>query len=106
LYSSRTTARIRLQEKFVKVATIYKDECSPPEINERIRDIAFNAMAKSVVYEDINPADRVFGGFKGKTVRAVYFLLLLMNGEWSHLFLCIFHFAAISIHVQKEPVYE
>ncbi len=29
--SSRTTARIRLQEKYVKVATLYKDECSPEE---------------------------------------------------------------------------
>ncbi len=73
--SSRTTARIRLQEKFVKVATIFKDdECPPEEINERIREIAFNAMAKSVVYEEIDPADRAFGGLKEKTVRVVYFL--------------------------------
>jgi hypothetical protein len=67
--SSRTTARIRLQEKCVKVATIYKEEC-PEEINECIRDIAFNTMAKSVVYEDIDPADRAFGVFKKKTVSA------------------------------------
>ncbi len=72
--SSRTTARIRLQEKFVKVATIFKDECPPEEINVRIRDIVFNSMAKSVVYEDIDPADRAFGGFKKKTVRGVYLL--------------------------------
>jgi hypothetical protein len=31
--SSSTTARIPLQEKFVKVATIFKDECSSEEIN-------------------------------------------------------------------------
>ncbi len=64
--SSRTTARIRLQEKYVKVATLYKDELTPDEISLRIRDIAFTAMAKSVIYEDINPADRAFGGFKKK----------------------------------------
>ncbi len=29
--SSCTIARIRLQEKFVKVATIFKDECPPEE---------------------------------------------------------------------------
>ncbi len=60
--SSRTTARIRLQEKFVEVATLFKDEFSPNEIKEHIRDIAFNAMAKSVVNEDIDPADRTYGG--------------------------------------------
>ncbi len=69
--SSRTTARICLQEKFVKVVTIFKDECPPQEINECIREIAFNAVAKSVVYEDIDPADRAFGGFKKKTVRVI-----------------------------------
>ena len=42
--SSRTTARFRLQEKYVKVAKLYKDECSPEEIKECIREIAFNAM--------------------------------------------------------------
>ena len=45
--SSCTMARIRLQEKYVKVATLYKDECTPEEIKERIREIAFNAMVKS-----------------------------------------------------------
>jgi hypothetical protein len=44
------------------------------EIKERIRDIAFNPMPKSVIYEDIDPTDRAFGGFKKKTVRDVYFL--------------------------------
>ena len=67
--SSRTTARIRLQEKYVKVATLYKDELSPEEIKERIRDIAFNAMVKSAIYEDLDPADRAYGGFKKKNVR-------------------------------------
>jgi hypothetical protein len=62
--SSRTTARIRLQEKYVKVATLYKDELSPDEIKERIRDIAFSAMATSAIYEDLNPTDRAYGGFK------------------------------------------
>jgi hypothetical protein len=32
--SFRTTARIWLQEKYVKVATLYKDELSPDEIKE------------------------------------------------------------------------
>jgi hypothetical protein len=41
--SSCTTGRIRLQEKYVKVATMYEDECSPEEIKKRIREIAFNA---------------------------------------------------------------
>jgi hypothetical protein len=58
--SSCTTARIRLQ--FVKVATIFKDESSPEEINESIHYIGFKAMAKAVIYEDTNPADRAFGG--------------------------------------------
>ena len=64
LQSSRTTARIRLQETCVKVATLYKDECPPEEIKERIREIAFNAIVESAIYEDLNPADRAFGGFK------------------------------------------
>jgi hypothetical protein len=67
--SSRTTARIRLQEKFVTVATLYTDELSPDEIKMRIRDIAFTAMAKSVIYEDIDAADTAYGGFKKKNVR-------------------------------------
>ena len=67
--SSRTTARIRFQEKYVKVATLYKDELSPDEIKMRIRDIAFTAMAKSVIYEDIDAADTAYGGFKNNNVR-------------------------------------
>jgi hypothetical protein len=47
LQSSRTTARIRLQEKYVTVATLYKDESTPEENKDRICDIAFNAMVKS-----------------------------------------------------------
>jgi len=66
--SSRTTARIRLQEKYVTVATLYKDELSPDEIKKRIREIAFTAMAKSVIYEEIDPADKAFCGFKKKNV--------------------------------------
>ncbi len=46
------------------VATLYKDELTPEEIKERIRDIAFNAMVKSAIYEDLDPADRVYGGLK------------------------------------------
>jgi hypothetical protein len=38
--SSRTTARIRPQEKYVKVVTWYKDECTPEEIKECICEIA------------------------------------------------------------------
>ena len=67
--SSRSTARIRLQEKYVKVATFYKDEMTPEEIKKRIRDIAFTAMTKSAIYEDIDAADTDHGGFKKKNVR-------------------------------------
>ena len=67
--SSRTTARIRLQEKFVTVATFYTDESSPDEVKMGIRDIAFTAMSKSVIYEDLDPADRAYGGFKKNNVR-------------------------------------
>ena len=66
--SSRTTARIRLQEKYVKVATLFKDEWTADEISKRIREIAGAAMAKSVIYEDIDPVDQAFGGFKKKNV--------------------------------------
>jgi hypothetical protein len=45
--SSRTTARILLQEKYVKVATLFKDEHSLEEIKKRIREIAFNATVNS-----------------------------------------------------------
>jgi hypothetical protein len=67
--SSRTTARIRLQEKHFTVATFFKDEMSPEEIKKRIRDIAFTAMAKSVTYEDLDLADTAYGGFKKNNVR-------------------------------------
>ncbi len=67
--SSLTTARIRLQEKYVTVATMYKDELSPEEIKKRIREIAFTAMAKAVIYEDLDPADTAYGGFKKNNVR-------------------------------------
>ncbi len=70
--SSRTTARIRLQEKIVTVATFYTDKSSPEEIKERIREIAFGAIVKSAIYEDLDPADRAFGGFKNKNVRPSY----------------------------------
>ncbi len=101
--SSRTTARIRLQEKYVKVATLYKDECTPEEIKERIREIAFNAMVKSAIYEDLNPADRAYGGFKKKILPA-HLSYLLMNVDLCRFPECILHFAAISIHVHEEPV--
>ena len=42
---------------------------TPEEIKKRIRDIAFTAMVKSVIYEDLDPADRVYGGFKKNNVR-------------------------------------
>jgi hypothetical protein len=67
--SSRSTARIRLQEKYVKVATLYKDEMTPEELKKRVRDIAFSAMSKSVIFEDIDAADRDYGGFKRNNVR-------------------------------------
>ncbi len=101
--SSRTTARIRLQEKNVKVATLYRDECCPEEIKERIREIAFNAMVKSAISEDLNPADRAYGWFK-KNVRPAHVSFLLMNVDLCCFPECILHFAAISIHVQREPV--
>jgi hypothetical protein len=68
--SSRSTARIRLQEKYVKVATLYKDEMTPEELKKRVRDIAFSAMSKSVTFEDIDAADMDYGGFKRNNVRA------------------------------------
>ena len=52
------------RRKSVKVATLFKNKCSPEEIKERICDIAFNAMVKSAIYQDLNPADRAYGGFK------------------------------------------
>ncbi len=67
--SSRTTARIRLQEKIVTVATLFTDELSPDEIKMRIRNIAFTAMSKSVIYEDLDPADRAYSGLKINNVR-------------------------------------
>jgi hypothetical protein len=66
--SSRTTARVRLQEKFVIIETILKVDCTPGEISERIRHIATDSMAKSGVYEDIDPEDKPFGGFKRNNV--------------------------------------
>jgi hypothetical protein len=72
--SPRTTARIRLQEKYVKVTKLYKDECSPEEINERIREIVFNAMVKSAIYEDLDSADRAYGGLKKKCTACPYFI--------------------------------
>jgi hypothetical protein len=98
--STPYTARICLQEKFVKFATIFKDECSAEEIKERIRDIAFNAMAKSAICEDIYPPDRAYGGFKKRNVCAVHNIFPLKNSDLSHLFVCALHFAAILIHVQ------
>ena len=67
--SSRSTARVRLQEKYVKVATLYKDEMTPEELKKRVRDIAFSAMSKAVIFEDIDAADRDYGGFKRNNVR-------------------------------------
>jgi hypothetical protein len=98
--SSRTTARVRIQDKFVKVATMYKDECTSEKIKERIRDIAVNAMAKSVTYEEIDAADKAYGGFKKRNVLAAHDLYHL-----TEMFspICM-HFAAISINVQEEPV--
>ncbi len=45
-----------------------KTKLTADEISKRIREIAFTAMAKSVIYEDIDPADKAFGGFKKKNV--------------------------------------
>ncbi len=41
---------------------------TPEEIKKRIRDIAFTAMTKSVIFEDIDAADIDYGGFKKKNV--------------------------------------
>ena len=49
---------------------MYKDECSPEEIKERISEIAFNALVKSAIFEDLDPADRPYGGFKKNNVRS------------------------------------
>ncbi len=102
--SSRTTARIRLQEKYVKVATLYKDECTPEEIKECACKIAFNAMVKSAIYEDLDSADRAYGGFKNYNVWQAHVSVLFINIDLCRFPECILHFAAISIHVHKEPV--
>jgi hypothetical protein len=62
----------RLQEKFVKVATMYKDKTSPEESKERIRAVAFEFMSQSVTYEDIADEYKDYGGFKKKNVRAAH----------------------------------
>jgi hypothetical protein len=82
------------------------DKCTPEEIKERIRQIAFNAMVKSepAIYDSLDPADRAYKGLKKKKVRPAHVSFLLKNGDLSRLHVCILHFAAISIHVQKEPV--
>ncbi len=53
---------------------MYKDKCSPEEIKERIREIAFNAMVKSAIYEDLDPADRAYGGLKKKCTACPQFI--------------------------------
>ncbi len=68
--SSSTTARIRLQEQYVKVAKFFKDKHSPEEIKEYIREIVLNTMVKSAIYEDLDPAGRAYGGFKTKKCTA------------------------------------
>jgi hypothetical protein len=78
--SSRTTARVRLQEIFVLVETILnfpnnwdlKDDSTPAEISERICQIATDAMAKSAMSEDIDPEDKPFGGFKRNNVSRAF----------------------------------
>ncbi len=62
MLTGRCRSTIALPSSFQRSHRV-KDKCPPEEINERIRNIAFNAMAKSVVYVDIDPADRAFGGF-------------------------------------------
>jgi hypothetical protein len=83
---------------------LYNDEleCTPEEIKERIREIAFNAMVKSAIYEDLDPADRAYGGLK-KKLRPAHLSYLHMNVVLCCFPECIMHFAAISIHVQDEP---
>ncbi len=88
----------------MKVATLYKDECTPEEIKERIREIAFNAMVKSAIYEHLDPADRAYGGLKKENVLSTHLSYLHMNVDLFCVPECILHFVAISIHVQKEPV--
>jgi hypothetical protein len=75
---------------------MYKDECSPEEIKERIREIAFSAMVKSTSRQTIWRVK--------KNERPAHNLFPLMNGDLSPVFECVLHFAAISIHVQKKPV--
>jgi hypothetical protein len=76
---------------------LYKDELTPEEIKEPIRDIAFNAMVKSAIYEDLDPADRAYGGFKKNNVRPAHRSYLHINVDWCCVPDCILHFAAISI---------
>jgi hypothetical protein len=104
LQSSRTAARIRLHEKYVEVPTLYKDECSPEEIKEHICEIAFNAMVKSAIYEELNPADRPYGGFKKEIVLPAHNLIPLKNCDLSHVFVCVLHFVPFDRSSQKAVV--
>ena len=42
---------------------------TPADIKKSVRDIAFAAMTKSAIYEDIEAADMDYGGFKKNNVR-------------------------------------
>jgi hypothetical protein len=67
-----------------------------------ISEIAFNVMVKSAIYENLDPADWPYGEFKKKNVRPAHHLFPPKNGDLSYLFASVLHFAAISIHIQKE----
>ncbi len=60
------------RENCFVVETILKDDCTPAEISDRIRQIATDAMAKSAVYEDIDSEDKPFGGFKRKNISSAF----------------------------------
>jgi hypothetical protein len=101
LQSSRTTARIRLQEKYVTVATLYKDECRNQGAHPR-----HCLQCHGEVCNILGPRSRrqSVRWVKKKNVMPAHLSYLHIHVDWCCFPDCILHFAAISIHVQKEPV--
>jgi hypothetical protein len=48
---------------------------------------------KSAIHENLDPADRAYGGLKKINVPPAYNLFPLENDDLSHLFVCVLHFA-------------
>ncbi len=74
-------ACVCLQEKIVTAAALCRDESSPAIISERIREIVFNAMTQSAVFEVIDSVNKPFGGLK-KNVGCALNVASLFRGLW------------------------